>query len=67
MRFLTYNPEPAYLLPPSVREVLGENPVCFFLHQTVERLEWSGFEQGYVEEGRPAYPPALLRKVWLYA
>ena len=67
MEFLTCHPEQAYLLPPRVRDVLGENHVCFFLHQAVERLEWSAFEQGYVEEGRPAYPPALLRKVWLYA
>jgi hypothetical protein len=41
MKFLTYNPEQGYLLPPSVRDVLGENHVCFFLHQTVERLEVS--------------------------
>jgi transposase len=50
-----------------VREVLGENHVCFFLHQAVERLDLGAFEQGYVEEGRPAYHPALLLKVWLYA
>jgi len=67
MKFLTYHPEQAYRLPPSVHEVLGEDPVCFLLHQTVERLEWSALEQGYVEEGRPAYHPALLRKVWRYA
>ena len=67
MKFLTYNPEQAYLLPPSVREVLGEDHVCFFLHRAVERLDLGAFEQGYVEEGRPAYHPALLRKVWLYA
>ena len=67
MRFLAYNPEQGYLLPPSVREVLGEDHVCFFLHRAVERLELGVFEQGYVEEGRPAYHPALLLKVWLYA
>ena len=67
MKFLTYNPEQAYLLPPSVRDVLGEDHLCFFVHQVVERLELSAFEQGYVEEGRPAYHPELLLKVWLYA
>ena len=67
MKFLTYNPEQAYLLPPSVREVLGEDHICFFVHQVVERLELSAFEQGYVEEGRPADHRALLLKVWLYA
>ena len=67
MKYLTYNPEQAYLLPPSAREVLGEDHVCFFLHRAVERLDLSAFEQGYVEEGRAAYHPALLLKVWLYA
>ena len=46
MKFLTYNPEQAYLLPPSAREVLGEDHICFFVHQVVERLELSAFEQG---------------------
>ncbi len=63
MKYLTYNPEQGYLLPPSVRDILGETHVCFFVHQAVERLELSAFEQGYVEEGRPAYHPALLLKV----
>src|SRR3989441_11625674 len=31
-KFLDYNPEQVYLLPPSVRDVLGENHVCFWLH-----------------------------------
>src|SRR6266704_1797340 len=30
--FLEYNPEQAYLLPPTVREVLGEGHLCFFVH-----------------------------------
>jgi len=66
-KFLDYNPEQVYLLPPSVRDVLGENHVCFFLHQAVEALELSAFEQGYADDGRPAYHPALMLKVWLYA
>jgi transposase len=66
MKYLTYNPEQAYLLPPSVKDVLGKEPVCFFLHRAVERLDRSSLEAGYVEEGRAAYHPALLLKVWLY-
>jgi transposase/IS5 family transposase len=50
-----------------VREVLGEDHLCFFIHQAVERLDWSAFERGYGEEGHPAYHPVLLLKVWLYA
>jgi len=67
MRFLPYSPDQAYLLPPSVREILGEEHLCFFLHRVVERVDLSGFEQGYGEEGPPAYAPALMVKVWLYA
>ena len=66
MRFLSYNPDQAYLLPPSVREVLGEDHLCFFVHRVVEELDLSIFEAGYAEEGRAGYAPALLLRVWLY-
>ena len=65
--FLEYSPEQAYLLPPSVRDVLGEEHLCFFLHRAVEKLDLGAFEKAYSEEGHPAYHPALLLKVWLYA
>ena len=65
--FYEYNPEQGYLLPPSVREVLGEGHLCFFVHAAVEKLDLREFESRYREEGHPAYHPALLLKVWLYA
>src|SRR6266571_1477667 len=65
--FLEYNPEQAYLLPPTVREVLGEGHLCFFVHGAVEKLDLQELEAGYSDEGHPAYHPALLLKVWLYA
>ncbi len=55
------------LLPPSVREELGEEHLAVFLHELVEKLDLGEFEGGYQEEGRPAYPPQLQLKVWLYA
>ena len=65
--FYEYNPEQGYLLPPNVREVLGEEHLCFFVHRAVEKLDLWELEQDYSEEGHPAYHPALLLKVWLYA
>ena len=65
--FYEYNPEQAYLLPPSVRQVLGEEHLCFFVHRAVEKLDLREFEESYSDEGHPAYHPALLLKVWLYA
>ena len=67
MRFLPYDPEQAYLLPPSVKDVRGKDHLCFFVHQVVERLDLRGFAQEYGEEGRLAYAPELRVKVWLYA
>jgi transposase len=67
MRFLPYDPEQAYLLPPSVKDVLGKDHLCFFVHQVVEKLDLRAFEQEYGEEGRLAYAPELMVKVWLYA
>ena len=65
--FLEYNPEQAYLLPPSVQDVLGEGHLCFLVHRAVEKLDLQEFAAGYSDEGHPAYHPALLLKVWLYA
>ena len=67
MKFLPYNPDQAYLLPPSVKDELKANHLCFFIHKVVEELDLSAFEQAYEEEGRAAYAPALMAKVWLYA
>lgn len=66
-RFRPYNTEQAYLLPPSVRDELGDDHLCFFVHEVVERLDLRIFEQAYSEEGGELYHPSLLLKVWLYA
>ena len=66
-RYVTYNPDQVWLLPPSVREELGEDHLAVFVHQVVERLDLGQFEAEDSEQGRPGYPPQLLLKVWLYA
>jgi transposase len=66
-RFFAYDPNQAYLLPPNVKDVLGSEHLCFRLHPMVEQLEVSRFEEAYAAEGRMAYPPAMMLKVWLYA
>lgn len=66
-RYITYNPEQVWLLPPSVREELGEEHLAVFVHELVERLDLKQFEAEHAEGGRPSYPPQLMLKVWLYA
>ena len=66
-RFKIYNPDQAYLLPPSVRDELGEEHLCFFVRGVIERLDMSVFEQSYSAEGGELYAPELMLGVWLYA
>ena len=66
-RFKVYNPDQAYLLPPSVRDELGADHLCFFVRGVIERLDMSVFEQSYSEEGGELYAPEMMLGVWLYA
>jgi transposase len=66
-RFKVYSPDQAYLLPPSVRDELGEKHLCFFVREVVERLDMRVFELSYSAEGGELYAPQLLLGVWLYA
>jgi len=66
-RFFPYDPNQAYLLPPNVKDVLGPEHLCFRLHAMVEAFDVSRFEEAYASEGRMAYPPRMMLKVWLYA
>lgn len=66
-KFLDYNPDQAYLLPPSVRDVLGSGHLCFFVRRVVAKLNLEALRNEYGVEGGPAYAPEMLASVWLYA
>lgn len=66
-RFKFYNPDQAYLLPPSVRDELGSGHLCFFVREVIERLDMSVFVNSYSAEGGELYAPELMLAVWLYA
>ena len=66
-KFLDYSPEQAYLLPPSVRDVLGAGHLCFFVRRVIAKLNLDAFRNEYGAEGGPAYAPEMLVSVWLYA
>jgi transposase len=65
-RFFAYDPNQAYLLPPNVKDVLGKEHLCFRLDAMVKEFDLSRFEEAYGAEGRMAYPPAMMLRVWLY-
>jgi hypothetical protein len=64
-RFKSYSPDQAYLLPPSVRDELGGNHLCFFVRGVVERLDMTMFEQSYgVYERAVAFTWMLVGLRW---
>ena len=66
-KFFDYHSDQAYLLPPSVRDVLGSGHLCFFLRRVMAKLNLSALREEYGAEGGPAYVPEMLASVWLYA
>lgn len=65
--FLPYSPDQAELLPAHVKDVLGPDHLCFLVHEVVEGLDLSAFDnQGEDAGGQRRYDPRLMLKVWLY-
>lgn len=70
--FLPYNQDQLFLMPPSVREWVGEGSLPRFISDLVDELngagKLAGFYARYREDGwgRAAYHPCLMVKVVLY-
>jgi len=69
--FEPYQPDQAFLFPPSPRDWLPEGHLAFFISETVEQFELSAFYAKYEqrEDGRGncAYEPRLMLKLLIYA
>ncbi len=65
--FKPCHPEQAELLPSHVKDVLGENHLCFLVHEVVEEVDIAPFAAAYSDAGGESpYPPRMMLKVWLY-
>ena len=64
-----YEPEQAFLLPPSLRDWLPENHLVYFISDTIDQLDLSAFHLRYGGDGRrhQPYHPTMLAKVLIYA
>lgn len=68
-RFITADREQVFLMPPSVREWLPADHLAWFVLDAVEQFELDAFYAGYRADGhgRPAFDPALMVALTLYA
>ncbi len=52
-----------WLLPTSIKQLIPQNHICFFIEEFIESLDFSGFDMVYDGAGHPAYHPRIIMKV----
>src|SRR5919107_583955 len=67
--FIACDREQSFLMPPDVREWLPDNHLAWFVLASVEEMDLWPFYAAYRVDGRarPAYEPAMMVAVLLYA
>ena len=54
-----------WLIPQSIKDMIPQNHICFFVEEFVESLDFSGFDMINEGPGHPAYHPRILMKILL--
>ena len=63
MAYIKTSKEQNWLLPPSIRELIQKDHVCFLVEDFVDSLDFSTFEMINEGPGHPAYHPQILMKI----
>jgi transposase len=68
-RFVVCDREQSFVMPPDVRDWLPEGHLAWFVIDAVAEMNLDGFYAAYRQDGRarPAYDPAMMVAVLLYA
>lgn len=62
-----YRPDQAFLVPPSLAELIPAGDPVFFLREVLQRLDFEPFHRSYrAERGQPPYHPELMVGLYLY-
>lgn len=65
--YRAYTPDQAFLLPPSLTDLLSAEDPVFFVRQVVSQLELGDFHEVYrCERGQPPYHPAFMIGLFFY-
>jgi transposase len=67
-QFAPYEPNQQFLLPPSLRDWLPEDHLCYFISDTVDQLDISAISKKYrvSGSGNVAYHPRLMLKLLIF-
>lgn len=63
MAYIPSHKDQAWLLPPSIEELIPEDHICFLVESIVDSLDYQTFDIKYSGAGHPAYHPSILLKL----
>jgi transposase len=63
MAYIQSHKEQAWLLPPSLEELIPEDHICYLVESLVDNLDYRSFDIQYSGAGHPAYHPRILLKL----
>src|SRR3989344_4186183 len=52
-----------WLLPTSIKQMISDKHICFFVEEFVDSLDFANFDMIYDAAGHPAYHPRIIMKV----
>jgi transposase len=63
MAYIESYKEQAWLLPPSIEDLIPEDHICFLVESLVDNLDYQAYDVKYAGAGHPAYHPRILLKL----
>ena len=63
MAYIQSNKDQAWLLPPSIEDLIPEDHICFLVEALVDSIDFEAFDLKYAGAGHPAYHPRVLLKI----
>lgn len=66
MAYIASNKNQNWLLPMSIKNMIPEGHICFFVEDFVESMDFSDFDMLYDGAGHPAYHPRIPMKLLIY-
>src|SRR3989338_7371223 len=63
MTYISSYKSQSWLLPTSIKQMIPQKHICFFVEDFVESMDFSVFDMIYDGAGHPAYHPRIIMKV----
>ena len=63
MTYISSYKDQDWLLPTSIKQMISDKHMCFFVEEFVDSLDFTNFDMIYEGAGHPAYHPRIIMKI----